>query len=123
VLSLPATFWEWAVFVGAIAVAALFVTEIRRWLGRWVVVTRKQKTIRISLLVLIETLLVMVYVGIKRDGFGDPIRELIYWSICVTIGLVILLLAMFDLLATSHGYSTLHRRVMREVLHDERGDK
>ena len=122
-LSLPATFWEWAVIVGAVAVGVLFITEIRRWLGRWMVVTRKQKVIRTCLVLLIETLLIMVYLGLKREGIGDPVSELIHWSICVTIGLAILILAMSDLLATSRGYSTLHRRVMHEVLKDERGDK
>jgi len=96
----------------------LFVTEIRRWLGGWVLVTHKQKAIRICLVVLIETLLAMVYLGLRQQGVGDPIRELIYWSICVTIGLVILVLALLDLLATSRGYSRLRQRVMRETLRD-----
>ncbi len=122
-LSWPATVWEWAAFAGIIAVGVLFVTEIRRWLGRWVVVTLKQKIIRICLAVLIETLLAMVYFGLKRNGAGDPIRELIYWSSCVIIGLVILMLAMFDLLATSRGYSTLHRRVMHDVLDEGHGEE
>ncbi len=121
-LSVPATLWQWVALVCAVAVGVLFVTEIRRWLGGWVLVTHKQKAIRICLVVLIETLLAMVYLGLRQQGVGDPIRELIYWSICVTIGLVILILALLDLLATSRGYSRLRQRVIRETLR-ENGDK
>lgn len=97
--------------VGIVAVAILFALEVRRWRGVSKLITRRQRILRVVLIVLIELLFLMVLAGPWLVARCSKLGQLIYWSGCLVMGLVIVAIALIDLRAVLRGYSALNREV------------
>ncbi|MHB9037870.1 MAG: hypothetical protein ACYC64_14525 [Armatimonadota bacterium] len=114
------TFAQWVALVGMVAVAIVFLIEVRRWFSPGSVIGRKQRMLRVALTLLVEVLFAMMLAGPWVASHTDPITELIYWTICVFLGLSVVILALFDLRAVMRGYASLNRRICRDIREDER---
>ncbi len=110
--------------IGMVVVAIFFVLEVRRWKDVSQVITSRQRAIRVTLIVLIELLFVMVLIGPWVLHKRDLVMQLVYWSVCLTMGLAVVVVALVDLLAVARGYAALNRRLFGDGCEDEqREDK
>ena len=117
---MSASFAQWVALVGAVAIGALFIAEVRRWRGPRSVVGRKQRVLRVALMLLLESLFVLTFAGPWVTSQKDPITELIYWTVCVALGLTVIVLALYDLKAVARGYAVVNRRMLDDLKEDER---
>jgi len=108
---------QWIAVLGFVIIGTLFVSEVRRWRSLERVVGRRQKAIRVCLIVLIEALFVMMFVGRWVTTRHNPVAALVYWSVCVLLALAVMVLAVVDLREVIKGYACL----MREMFGDLRG--
>ncbi len=106
---------QWAALVGMATIAALFLIEVRRWSSTDAIIGRRQRILRIWLVVLIEALLVMMIIGPSFTSRKDPASALIYWTVCMVVGLAVVVLAAFDLREVVKGYARARRRVFRDL--------
>ena len=120
---MPHSFVQWTAIFGIIAVAILFLTEVGKWrlLGR--ILNRKHQILRIWLVILIETLFVMMYIGPWVTNRKDPITELLYWTICILVGLVVVIFSLLDLRGVAKEYSSFNRRMFGSQRGDGQQDK
>jgi hypothetical protein len=107
--------------MGVVAGAVVFLAEVRRWLSPGSVVGRKQRILRVVLAVLVEAIFAMMFAGPWVTSRRDPISDLIYWTICVFLGLTVIILALFDLRTVMKGYAALNRQIYRDTREDKRG--
>lgn len=114
------SFLQWIVIIGIVAVLIGFVVEVRRWRALGSMVGRYQRKIRVTLVIMVELLFVLMLVGSWVASRGNIITELIYWTICVFLGLVIVVLAVLDLRAVLRGYSSFNRQIREIMREDER---
>ena len=106
---------QWTALVGMVAIAALFLIEVRRWSSMEAIIVRRQRILRIWLVVLIEALFVMMIIGPLITSQKDPVFALIYWTVCVVVGLAIVVLTLFDLREVVRGYGRASRRMFRDL--------
>ncbi len=104
---------QWAALVGMVAIAALFLIEVRRWSAADAMIGRRQRMLRIWLVVLIEALFVMMIIGPSFTSRKDPVSALIYWTVCVTVALAVVVVTLFDLREVAKGYTRASRRIFR----------
>lgn len=114
------SFIQWVALIGIIAVLIGFAVEVRRWQTSGSMVGKYQRKIRIALVVLVEILFAMMLAGGWVAARGNIFTELIYWIICVFLGLVVVVLAMLDLRAVLKGYSSFNRQIREIMREDER---
>ena len=111
---------QWLALVGMLGIGLLFATELSRWRSISVIVNPRQKILRVSLVVLIEALLAMMFVSPRFTGQHNPAVALIYWTVCVFIGFVILVMAWFDFRETLKGYARAQWRLYEHLQGDDR---
>ena len=114
---------QWTALVGMVAVAVMFLMEVRRWRSVGAIIGRTQRSLRIWLVVLIEALFMMMIVGPMFVEGRDALSELIYWTVCMILGLSVVVLALLDLREVVKGYARANRRMFREqrTFRDPRG--
>lgn len=117
---MPAYWLQWIAIFGFAAVAALFLTELRRWKQLGSIIGRKQRICRIVLIVLVETLFVMMYASTHVTGHGNPLVELLYWMLCLFLGLTVIVVAVVDLREVIRGYAKMCRRTFSDFGGDQR---
>ncbi len=105
--------------IGMVVVAIFFVLEVRRWKDVSQVITSRQRAIRVTLIVLIELLFVMVLIGPWVLHKRDLVMQLVYLSVCLAMGLAVVVVALVDLLAVARGYAALNRRLFGDGCEDE----
>lgn len=98
--------------VGMMVIAVLFALEVRRWKTMARLISRRQRILRVVLIVLIELLFVLILIGPWVLGKHHPAVQLFYWTSCMMIGLVVVILALVDLRAVVRGYVAVNRRLM-----------
>ena len=108
-----------AALFGMVLIAAFFVLEARRWRAPDSLIGRRQRVLRIVLMVIIETLLAMMVLGPWVTSRKDPIAALIYWSMCVVLGLAVVILTLVDLREVFKGYARMSRNLYRDLSQDE----
>ena len=108
---------QWIALLGIVVIGALFVVEVRRWRSLERVIGRRQKVIRVFLIVLIQALFGMMLLGPWMTARRNPVAALVYWSVCVLLALAVMILAVMDLRHVIRGYASL----MREMFSDLRG--
>ena len=106
-----------------VVVAVLFALELRRWKDMARLISRRQRILRVVLIVLIELLFVMILVGPWIMFKRGPLAQLFYWSVCLLIGLAVVVLALVDLRAMAKGYAALNRRMLDDLREDDRREE
>ncbi len=101
--------------LGIVVIAVLFYTEVRRWQSITSIIGRRQRIVRTWLIVLIEVLFAMVFVGPWITARKDPISALLYWTICITLGLSVVVLALYDLKHIAREYGRQNRRMFSDL--------
>jgi hypothetical protein len=114
---------QWIALLGFVIVGALFAAEARRWRSLERVISRRQKIIRVCLIVLIEALFGMMFAGPWVTTRRDPVAALIYWSVCVLLALTVMILAVVDLRHVMRGYASLTREMFSDLRGEDRRDK
>ena len=105
--------------VGFVVVAIIFTLELRRWRILGEIIGRRQRILRTVLIVLIELLFVMILAGPWLIARHKPVVQLFYWSVCMIIGLAVVVLAFVDLRAVTKGYAALTRGLLSELKEDD----
>lgn len=120
---MPHSFVQWIALFGMLGIGLLFLTEVRRWrfLGR--ILDRKHQLLRVWLVVLIEVLFAMMYIGPWITNRKDPITELLYWTVCILVGFVVVVFALLDLRGVAREYSSFNRRMFGNQRGDGQQDK
>ncbi len=114
---------QWIALLGFLIIGMLFVTEVRRWKSLERVIGRRQKVIRVCLIVLIEALFAMMFLGPWVTTRRDPVAALVYWSICVALALAVMILAVIDLRYVIRGCASLTREMFSDLRGGDRRDK
>lgn len=109
--------------IGFVIIAVFSVIEYRRWHQIGSIIGRRQRALRVVLMICIEIFFVLVYLGPIVIGLQNTIKSLIYYSVCMIVGLVVVVLALLDLIAISRGYRTMNRRLFGDVRKDDLQDK
>ncbi len=112
-------FMQWTVLFGMAAVALLFVIEARRWRAVDSVIGRRQRILRIWLVVLIEALFALTIAGPLITNRKQPVVELVYWTVCIVLGLSVVVLALLDLREVVKGYARMTRQAFRGLRGDD----
>jgi hypothetical protein len=105
--------------VGIVVIAILFALEARRWKTMAQLISRRQRILRVILIVLIELLFVMILIGPWVLTKRHPVIQLLYWSACIIMGLVVVVLALVDLRAVAKGYAAVNRRLLSGLREDD----
>lgn len=116
---MPGSFIQWVALIGVVAIPTLFFVEFRKWHSPGSIIGRRLRVLRITLISILEALLIMILAGGWVALHISKLGELIYWFVCILLGLAVVVLAAFDLLAVMRGYSTI-KSVLRNVEEDER---
>ena len=106
---------QWIVLLGMVGVGLLFLVEVRKWRLLGPIMTRGQRILRVMLIVFIESLFVMMLIGPSVTGRHDPITSLFYWTVCLVLGLVVIVLALLDLRTVVNQYARLNRQMFRDL--------
>ena len=112
------TFVQWIALIGIVVIAVFFVAEIVKWRSIGAIINRRQRILRVILIVLIEGLFGMMLAGPWVTGHKHPLVDLVYWFVCTMLCLAVVALAMVDLREVLKGYLALNRRVFGDL----RGD-
>ncbi len=113
---------QWIALVGIIAFGVLFVIEMLKWRQPGNVMSRRHKALRVGLVALLEAVLVMVFLAPMVSNPKNMLGELIYWSVCLMLGLAVVVLALFDLREATKELPALSRQVYHDVFDDGRRD-
>lgn len=108
---------------GMVALAVLFLVELRRWRSIGAVIGRQHRILRVVLIALIEVVLAMIVVGPLVTSRHHPLAALIYWMVCVLLVLAVFVLAIVDLWAVTKGYMMLNRDLFGGTRRDGRREK
>lgn len=106
--------------VGMVVIAILFTLEVRRWKTMAMLISRRQRILRVVLIALIELLFLMTLLGPWILHQRNPVAQLLYWSACLIMGLVVVVLALVDLRAVTKGYLAVSRRLLGDLRDDNR---
>ena len=116
---MPSTSLQWIALFGFAAIVALFLTELRRWRLLGSVIGRRQRVLRVCLIVLVEALFAMMYFGSWATDRGNPLAELLYWTLCLFGGLAVVGLALADVREVMRSYARMCRQTFSDI---DRGD-
>ncbi|MFQ3548910.1 MAG: hypothetical protein SNJ70_04100 [Armatimonadota bacterium] len=94
---MPVQVIQWVALFGMVSLGIIFVLEIKRWNQLKNVLEPRQRYTRIALILLIQLLFLLIIFGPLITGQDNPLRSLIYWSVCVLIALVVVVVAAIDL--------------------------
>ncbi len=113
----------WIALIGILFTGTLFLIEVRRWrsLGRFV--GKWQKTIRTSLIVLVELLFLLMLLGPYVASKRNPVAALIYWAVCVVLAFIVLVLAALDLKYVLKGYIAVTKEMFSNLRDGEPRNK
>jgi len=112
--------FQWVCLMGMAVTAVFFAAEVRRWRAIGSVIGPRQRLLRTCLIVVMELLFAMILVGPWVTLRRDPLTELIYWTVCVVVALVVVVAALLDLREVLHGYASMHRRIRGDWREKER---
>lgn len=111
---------QWVVAFGMTGIGVMFALEVRRWRRVGPMITRGQKILRVLLIVFVEILFVMMLVGQALTLRRSPIVALLFWSACLVLGLIVVVLALLDLRMVVRQYARVSREMSRDL---RRGDR
>jgi hypothetical protein len=111
---------QWAAVLGMAGVAALFAVEVRRWRLLGPMMSRGQRILRVVLIVFIEALFAMMLVGPAVTSRKNPMVSLLYWTWCLILGLIVVILALLDLRAVIRQYWRLNKQMFRDLKGNDR---
>ena len=114
---------QWIAVLGMIGIAALFMIEVRRWRSIGRIMGRGQRVLRVALILCVEALFVMMIVGPTATDRKDPIGSLLYWTVCLILGLGVVVLALLDLKTVAGQYSRLSRQMFQDLKRDDEREK
>lgn len=114
---------QWIAVLGMIGIAALFVIEVRRWRSIGRIMGRWQRTLRVVLILCVEALFVMMIIGPVVTDKRDPIGSLMYWTICLILGLAVVVLTLLDLKIVAGQYARLSKQIFQDLKRDDGHEK
>jgi len=114
---------QWIALIGIVGIGVVFTIETRKWRQIGSVMTRGQRILRAILLAFIEALFVMMLIGPWITVRKDPISSLLYWMICLILGLIVVVLALLDMRAVVSQYARLNRQMFSDLKGDDRFEK
>ena len=94
---MPIQVIQWVALFGMVCLGIVFMLEIKRWSQFKNFLEPRQKYIRIALILLIQLLFLLIIFGPLITRKDDPLKNLIYWSVCVLIAFVVVVMAAIDL--------------------------
>jgi hypothetical protein len=105
--------------IGFVVIAIFFAIEYKRWHQIGSIIGPRQRVLRVILMIFMEVLFALVYLGPIVSSSHNAAKELIYYSICIFVGALIVVLALFDLMAIGKGYMTINRRMFGDDRKDD----
>lgn len=108
---------------GLVSIGVISLLEARKWSSMGAVIGHRQRRLRVWLIILIEFLFVMMFVGPWITSRERPLLDLIYWMSAVFVGLAVVILAAFDLRAVARGYMSVSRQMFGDLRKDDRDEK
>jgi len=121
---MPDSTMQWIALFGFVIIGVFFALEVRRWRSVANVIGKRQRVLRVCLIVLIEALFALMFLGPWLTSRRDPIAAFVYWTVCVLLALGVVILALADLRAVFRGYAALNRDMFSDILSSlkERGE-
>lgn len=120
---MPASVMQWVAALGFAGIGVLFMTELRRWKQLGSVIGRGQRALRVCLITLVEALFVMMYLGPWITDRRDPLAELLYWTVCLLLGLAVIVLALVEMREVTRAYARMCRRTFADLDSESRRTK
>ena len=114
---------QWIALLGMVGIGALFVIEVRRWRSLGRIMTRGQRILRVLLILCVEALFVMMIIGPAVTDRRDQIGSLLYWTVCLILGLAVVVLALLDLRTVVGQYARLNRQIFRDLKREDEREK
>lgn len=106
---------QWIAMLGMVGIGVLFLIEVRKWRMLGGVLTRGQRNLRAGMFAAMELLFGMLLVGPWITRGNDPIVSLLYWTICLVLGLLAIALILLDLRTVVRQYARLNRQMFRDL--------
>lgn len=116
---MPDSFIQWIALIGMVAIGVVFVAELRKWRAIDSLIGRRQRVLRVWLILLIEALFVMMLIGPLVTSRSDSLGQLLYWTICLVMGLAVVALALLDLREVARQYLQQTRTMFRDLRGDD----
>ncbi len=120
---MPSVTLQWFALLGFIGIGLLFLTELRRWRMLGSVIGRKQRVLRVWLILLVEVMFVMMYLGPLVTGRRDPLPELLYWTFCLLLGLAVVVVALADVRGVIRAYARMCRQTFADIDSERRREE
>lgn len=106
---------QWITVLGMVGIAALFLTELRKWRQLDSVMTRGQRILRGAMFFAVELLFAMMLIGPSVTSHNNPLMSLLYWTGCLIVGLLVVVLVLLDLRVVVRQYARLNRQMFRSL--------
>lgn len=114
---------QWITVFGMTGIAVLFALEVRRWRLAGPMITRGQKILRVVLILFVEILFVMMLVGPAVTSRKNPMAALLFWTVCLVLGLTVIALALLDLRMVVRQYARTSREMSRDLRGGDRREQ
>lgn len=114
---------QWIALFGMIVIGVLFAVEVRKWRLLGAVMGRGQRILRAVMFLAVEALFTMMLIGPLVTGRKDPITSLLYWTACLVMGLLVVVLVMLDCRAVVIQYARMNRRIFQELKDPTQDDR
>lgn len=105
------------------AIAVFFIIELVRWRSLGDVISRRQRILRVTLLVMFEAFFAMLFGVPLVVGKQNAFVGLIYLTICALLVPAILVVALADVREVIRSSITLQRRMFSSLRGNDRQDK
>lgn len=115
--------WQWIALFGMVGIGVVFVREVLQWRALGSVLSRRQRILRVFSMLSIEALFVMMLIGPVVTQRKDPIGSLVYWMVCLVVGLAVVALVLLDVRGIAGQYARLNRQIFRDLRGDDRREK
>jgi len=106
---------QWISLLGMVVIGVLFLIEVRKWRSMGSVMTRGQRVLRAFMFIAIEALFAMMIAGPLVTSHRDPLTSLLYWTLCLVTGLIVIVLVLLDCRAVVRNYVRVNRQMFGEL--------
>ncbi len=114
---------QWIALLGMLGIGLLFVSEVRKWRMLGGVLTRGQRALRAAMFLTMELLFAMLLAGSWITRSKDPAVSLLYWTVCMVLGLVVIVLIGLDFRTVVRQYVRLNKQMFRDLKEPVDGDR
>ncbi len=106
--------------VAIVIIAVAIIVEVRSWFRGTRIITRHQKTYRLTAAFVLEIILLMILLGKTITTGRGVVVGLSYWTAAMALAFLLIALALLDVKATLSAYTETRRDMYRGLMGEDK---